>query len=320
MSRDRTKSAAPNLWAPPQNPSEKAQAEGLFQGAVEQAKRLSGVDPQIARFLSYSGLDDGVSSEDKVAVKKATLPAGRLKPSQTTIKAWATVGMALGMLLKGRVGGNLGALISKDGHILDGHHRWAATVLAGGPGAKVGGWVADLPGHELIKVLNIMTNGVYGRSRGNKGTGNISDVNPRKIRALLEDYVANGIRDKKHPLSAGKVREALKRGFGSVEEGIKQMSANAAKVSKQVPSWAPARSDMPIVEGEEAGQAAKLLNQGKVNWKAPFTQELGSARAASRNLTASDRTRLIRLASTMPKGSPERRAILVGLRKIDDRS
>ena len=33
----------------------------------------------------------------------------------------------------------------------------------------------------------------------------------------------------------------------------------------------------------------------------------------ARNLTASDRKSLIRLASTMPKGSPERRAILAGL-------
>lgn len=35
----------------------------------------------------------------------------------------------------------------------------------------------------------------------------------------------------------------------------------------------------------------------------------------SRKLTASDRSRLIRLASTMEKGSPERKAILTGLQK-----
>lgn len=36
----------------------------------------------------------------------------------------------------------------------------------------------------------------------------------------------------------------------------------------------------------------------------------------SRKLTASDRSRLIRLASTLPKGSSERKAILVGLSKV----
>ena len=35
----------------------------------------------------------------------------------------------------------------------------------------------------------------------------------------------------------------------------------------------------------------------------------------SRTLTASDRKNLIRLAAEMPKGSPERRAILAGLKK-----
>ena len=35
----------------------------------------------------------------------------------------------------------------------------------------------------------------------------------------------------------------------------------------------------------------------------------------SRNLTASDRSALFRLASTLPKGSPERKAILKGLSK-----
>jgi len=38
----------------------------------------------------------------------------------------------------------------------------------------------------------------------------------------------------------------------------------------------------------------------------------------SRNLTASDRKNLIRLASKMEKGSPERRAILAGLTKTAD--
>ena len=38
----------------------------------------------------------------------------------------------------------------------------------------------------------------------------------------------------------------------------------------------------------------------------------------SRKLTASDRKNLIRLASTMPKGSPERKAILEGLLNLSD--
>ncbi len=37
----------------------------------------------------------------------------------------------------------------------------------------------------------------------------------------------------------------------------------------------------------------------------------------SRSLTASDRTALIRLASSLPKGSPERKVILAGLKKAN---
>ena len=40
----------------------------------------------------------------------------------------------------------------------------------------------------------------------------------------------------------------------------------------------------------------------------------------SRKLTASDRSRLIRLASTMEKGSPERKAILAGLKGASTKS
>ena len=37
----------------------------------------------------------------------------------------------------------------------------------------------------------------------------------------------------------------------------------------------------------------------------------------SRPLTAADRSALIKLASTLPKGSPERKTILAGLSKIE---
>lgn len=42
--------------------------------------------------------------------------------------------------------------------------------------------------------------------------------------------------------------------------------------------------------------------------------EDGAKKMASRNLTASDRSALIKLASSLPAGSPERKAILAGLR------
>ena len=46
----------------------------------------------------------------------------------------------------------------------------------------------------------------------------------------------------------------------------------------------------------------------------------GSKKMASRNVTASDRSALIKLASSLPAGSPERKAILAGLGKTANQS
>lgn len=262
--------------------------DDFLRWVIERAGRLSQVDRAVAEHLSVSGLDDGDPDDDKVPVHHVSgLTAGSLKPSQTTIRVWDVVDMAVGMLMRGQVGGDLGALISSDGHILDGHHRWAATILAGGPAAEVGGFVSDLPGSELIRVLNLVTKGVYGRDRGNKGTGNLSDVNPKTVRAILGAFVEDGVAGK-YPKSAGDVRATLAGAFGSVADGIERMSDNAGRVPKKTPNWAPDRSDMPVIEPTEAPQAANLLSQGLVNWQFPFRR-------------GSDlRSRVIRLAAARP--------------------
>jgi hypothetical protein len=263
------------------------EAEFLYR-AVDRARLLSQIDTAVARYLSVSGMLDGNSDDDKIPVRHVSgIPAGSLKPSQTTIQVWAVVDMAVGMLMRGRVGGDLGALISSDGHILDGHHRWAATILAGGPSATVGGFVSDLPGSDLIRVLNIVTKGIYGRERGNAGTGSLSEVNPTKVRRILEVYASDGVSGE-YAKSAPDIRTALSDTFGSVDAGIDQMSANAGKVSKQTPNWAPDRTDMPVIEPHEAPQAAKILSRGLVNWRYPFQRE------------ASLRARTIRLAAARP--------------------
>lgn len=262
--------------------------DAFLRWVIERANRLSQVDKTVAEHLSVSGLDDGNPDDDKVPVHRVSgLAAGSLKPSQTTIKVWAVVDMAIGMLMRGQVGGNLGALISSDGHILDGHHRWVATILAGGPSAEVGGFVSDLPGSDLIRVLNLVTKGIYGRDRGNVGTGSLNDVNPKKVRGFLETFVEHGVGGG-YVKSAEDVRAALEGAFGSVSAGIAQMSANAGRVPKKTPDWAPERADMPVIEPTEAPQAANLLSSGQINWQFPFRQG------------ADIRSRTIRLAASRP--------------------
>jgi hypothetical protein len=265
----------------------KSESESEFEEQFDKAKNLSAVDPSVAQLIVQSGLDDGgAPGDDKVSVSKASIEAENLKPSQTTMVLEKAVGMALGMLKSGKIGGDLGAMISQDNHILDGHHRWAATILAGG--GKVGGYKAALKGPDLLKVLNIVSKGAFGVRNGNPGKGNISDFTPKKVEDILKDYVENGMGGQ-FPMSADTVKEILEKKWGSVEKGIKEMSENANNISKNVPSWAPDRKDMPVIEPNQVPEAADLLNRGEVDWAPPYKQ--------ARSLRAS----LIHLAHAHPE-------------------
>ena len=81
-----------------------------------------------------SGKDDGKPNDDNVTVKApSSVAASDAKPTQTNILLAKSLSMAIG----GVEGGDIGAWIGTDGSILDGHHRWAATML-NNPNAKLG--------------------------------------------------------------------------------------------------------------------------------------------------------------------------------------
>jgi len=81
-----------------------------------------------------SGTKDGKPSDDKVTViVPAEVAAKDAIPTQTNILLAKAISMAIG----GMKGGNIEAWIGTDGSILDGHHRWAATML-NDPSAKLG--------------------------------------------------------------------------------------------------------------------------------------------------------------------------------------
>ena len=280
-----------------------------FKQQMDQAGKLDQVDPTVAKLIVKSGLEDGDQGDDVVGVSKGSWPASALKPSQTSMVLGKALGMALGMLKSGKVGGDLGALVSKDGHILDGHHRWAATILASGSKGKVGGYGANLPGKELLKVLNVISKGMFNVRGGNPGKGALSQFTEGNVRDMLTDFTENGIGGS-FPIAADSVKSILEGAFGSVEEGIDQISKNAKLVTKSVPSWAPDRKQMPVIDPGQVPGAAGAMTKGEVDWNDPHRKE------GSRGLTASDHQSLIRYASTLPKGSEERKAILVGLRQV----
>ena len=238
--------------------------KGIHQKQYERAGQLSRVDPSIANVMVESG-----SREDKISVSKTSMSASSLKPSQTTMVLPKSLGMALLMLKKNQIGGDLGALVSSDKYIMDGHHRWSAAVLAGGSSAQVGGYVAKLPGEKLVRVLNLLTKGEFKVGQGNAGSGNLGDYTSAKVRKMMTEFTEKGIPGK-FPWSADDVKSTLENAFGSVDDGIKQISDNAKLVSKKVPSWAPPRSDMPVIDPAQVPKAVKKLQDGDVDWHKPY--------------------------------------------------
>ena len=81
-----------------------------------------------------SGTKDGDKKDDNITVKiPAAVAAKDAKPTQTNI----LLAKAISIAITGLEGGDIDAWISTDGKILDGHHRWAATML-NNPNATLG--------------------------------------------------------------------------------------------------------------------------------------------------------------------------------------
>lgn len=99
---------------------------------------FTGYDPSLekgaaAEFLT-GGLKDGKDDDDKVVVKKGgSIKASSAIPTQSNILIYKSMGFAV----DGMAGGDLEAWASTANEILDGHHRWAATML-NDPSADMG--------------------------------------------------------------------------------------------------------------------------------------------------------------------------------------
>jgi len=113
---------------------EAAIAKGLRYLIEKQAppkpNKFKGHDPSLekgaaADFLT-GGLKDGNDTDDVVTITKGgSIKAAAAIPTQSNILIYKSLGMAV----NGMAGGDLDAWAGTGGEILDGHHRWAATML-----------------------------------------------------------------------------------------------------------------------------------------------------------------------------------------------
>jgi hypothetical protein len=113
----------------------------LEKQAPPSANQFTGMDPELkkgaaAEFMT-AGLNDGNPDDDKVTVTKGgSLAAADAIPTQSNILIYKALGMAMNP--KNQIsGGPLDAWAGTGGEILDGHHRWAATML-NDPSASMG--------------------------------------------------------------------------------------------------------------------------------------------------------------------------------------
>ena len=232
-------------------------------------------DPENAKADVTKGKNDGDEKDDVVSVTpNATFPVSQLKPSQSSMNIGKAMGMAIPMIAgKMPTGGNLGAFISNDNHIMDGHHRWVATSMVD-PSKEVGGYLVDFPGTDLIRLLNAITVGKLGIMKGKEGTGGFDQFKEAPIRQELTKLATEGNKFMK----PADVMAALKKftgqdGDAAVDAAVKKFVENLGQISFELPAGAPDRIDMPVIDPDRvkgADQiAAKALAQGEIDWNEP---------------------------------------------------
>ena len=136
----------------------------LFEKTAPPAPNtFTGMDDAAKEFMK-AGLDDGDPQDDTITVTQGgSLPAADAIPTQSNILIYKGLGMAMNP--KNQIaGGDLDAWAGTNGEILDGHHRWAATMF-NDPAASMGlAGQVDLQGlgggkeQEVLKYLTAIGN------------------------------------------------------------------------------------------------------------------------------------------------------------------
>ena len=236
-------------------------------------------DPKDAQGDATMGGQDAdpTGTDDRIGVNGGTWSVSELGPSQSTMKIGQAVGMAVQAILKGKDGGNLGAIISSDGRIMDGHHRWISSYMVD-PNAKIGGYAVNFPAKQLIPVLNAITVGKIGRLTGKEGKGSFNDFNENEIQKELAKLWQNGIPDygpESPAVPAENIQAGLQKWSGT--QGENAIAATAAKMADNIssakmdrPEGAPDRVDMPVIDKKDIYNAIGLLQKGLVDVNPPY--------------------------------------------------
>jgi len=234
-------------------------------------------DTEKAHAVVSSGKDetDGGSADDVIGVGGDSFSVSDLKPSQSSMNIEKALSMALGMIRDDKAGGDLGAFISSDNHIMDGHHRWVATAMVD-PSAEIGGYSVAFPAEQLIPVLNALTVGRFGVTSGKPATGGFDQFKEDPIRDQLNTYLQNGA----YQMEPEAVQTAIEKftdetGAAAVDAAVDKFVSNLGAVSFTLPGGAPSREDMPVIDEPDVPEAVAALSAGEVDVNEPYGWEEG---------------------------------------------
>jgi len=242
--------------------------------------KLSQVNPSIAKQVTTSGKKDGNPSDDARDVNVKEYSVSELKPSQSSMNLPKSLGMLVAMI-SGKMpsGGNLGGFISSDRFIMDGHHRWVSTAMLN-PKLKVAGYVVNMPASDLIPVLNAITVGRLGITKGKQGTGSFAQFQKEPIQKEMLNLIKKGNKFVKPQA----VKAAFQKYVGQQIESDEQLVAAAAQkaatnlrnVKFELPANAPSRPDMPVIDKDKVPDADKIaiaaIEKGEVDISKPYAK------------------------------------------------
>ena len=238
-------------------------AEELPTKEIDPKEFPKTLNARLAAIYTKKGEMDGSHEDDVVSVKKATWSARKLKPSQSAIYLGKSLGMAVG----GVKGGDLGSIVSSDNHILDGHHRWAATMLSE-PTAKIMGLSAKLGIGDLVPVLRALGD-AYGNARRGEPTGGDINIYKATFKDAM-DALMNGTNMNPKFYDRDKSIAWLESIGGETELANRL----AALKDRKPPVGAPPRIEMPVIDADKGQErkAAKALSGGRLDVRAPYAK------------------------------------------------
>lgn len=142
--------------------------KGGMPGAPVKGEK-DAVDLNAIKDLALSFLTKGLQSydddggDDMIAVKEnEPIKVAAMIPTQSNV----LLGKSLAFAIGGGFGGQeLGAYITGGNEILDGHHRWAGTMIVD-PGAEIKGHKVMAPAAQILPVLTTLGNALGRQQKG----------------------------------------------------------------------------------------------------------------------------------------------------------